>query len=416
MTDISRTYKSAYGVYLNNAITQIVTPDISAMALRDVSKIFQRLSVVFYDNYYKKELSLDLFRYLNEMDNSDLTIQQWLDTKNKVVLTTSDYVPSGTYVSATYSDITYRNFKLLPGDIRKSEGDQNLLNVSKAVDIRVVKNDIAQIDYVKLKDKTLWTINGHFVRAVADQKYLYLLGAGKHFKVNDNIHVGCINFNKLSDVKTLPIVVDDLEFDVTGQTPKIHIKLAESAIGKKVWLSLAGRLLFDGIVRKTGDRVLTVDLTKYDLVNRIFRSQDFIDLGGVMDKERTVIPKDYYLNQGVLTKLFTDISTFVIILDNPYINVTCEKLIRYNHPFTYLTSETEKLPLLLANGLIAKYFTRKSRHDRLLDVDLGAVTRYLNDSTGSGYGDVFHKQVSSASPADVVNGYLLKIQAMVETD
>lgn len=413
MTDINRTYKSAYGVYLNSAITQIVTPDITTMALRNVSRYFQQLSIVIYDHYYKKDQSIDLFRYLNELDNSDLTIQAWLDTKTTEVLAVSDVVPLGELISATYSDITYRNFKLLPGDVNRSQGDQDLLSTSKAPDIRVVKMGIAALDYVKLKQKTLWSVNGHLVRAVADDKALYLLGAGKHFQVNDNIHVGCINFNLLSNVDTVPITEADLHIDVTGQTPKLHIRTPQSVYGKKVWLSLAGRLLFDGIIKQTGDNVITVDLTRYDLVNRIFRSQDFIDLTHIVDPERTVIPKDYYLDEKVLTALFTHFSTFLIILDNPYVNVTREKLIRYNHPFTYTTSERRKLPLLLGNGLLAKYFTRKYRHNALLDVDIGTYTKYLNDTTGTGYANVFHKQVSSADPADMANGYLLNIQARV---
>ena len=413
MTDISRTYKRAYGVYSDSAITQVVFLDIATMALKKISTDFQKLSVVVYDHYYKKELSIDLFRYLGEFKNSDLTIQQWLDTKNTAVLEFSETIPSFSLINATYSDITYRNFKLYPGDIRKSQGDQNLLTVSKAPDIRVIKNDNAAVDYQLLKNKTLWTINGHLVRAVADNKCIYLLGAGKHFKVNDNIHVGCLNFNLVSDLETLPIQQADLSLDVAGENPKIHIKLPKSAEGKKVWLSLAGRLLFDGTVKKSGDTVLSVDLTRYDLVNRIFRSQDFIDLSTIIGKERTVIGKDYYRDVDVLAALFTHISSFLIILDNPNVNVTREKLIRYNHPYTYMTSEKEKLPMLLANGLMPKYYIRKFQNDRLLDIDIGAVTKYINDTTGVGYGDVFHKQVSSANPAYMANAYLLKIQAVV---
>lgn len=413
MTDISRTYKRAYGVYLESAITQIIFLDIATMPLRNISTYFQKLSVVVFDHYYQKELSIDLFRYLNEMVDNDSTIQQWLDTKNHTVLTTSEFIPKITLINASYSDITYRNFKLYPGDVRKSQGDQNLLTVSKAVDIRVIKNDVEKVDYRVLKNKTLWSINGHLVRAVADDHCLYLLGAGRHYKVDDNIHVGCINFNLISDVNTVPITTSDLSLDVSGENPKIHISLPADSAGKKVWLSLAGRLLFEGTVKRTGDTVLSVDLTRYDLVNRIFRSQDFIDLGDIIGDKRTVIPKDYYRNEAVLTALFTHISSFLIIFDNPHINVTREKLVRYNHPYTYFTSEKEKLPMVLANGLIPKYFIRKYRHDRLLDIDLGAVTKFINDTTGLGYGDLFYKQVSSAEPSSPVNAYLLKIQAIV---
>lgn len=413
--NLSREYRRAFGVYLNSKITQMVVLDISNMQLLNVSKYFQKLSVVVFDSFYNKEVAIDLFRYLSEMEGNELTIQQWLDTKNNVPLVTSDEFPDGQYLFASYSDIQYKGFSLFPGDASKSKGEQSLLLAPNARDIRVQRTDGDMINYSDLVNKCLWTINGHMVRAVNDDEQVYLLGAGKHYRVNDNIHVGCINFNYITDLSTPHLTDEMLDIDIKYDTVSIHITVPDQELdNKKIWMSLGGRLLFDGVISKVGGNVVKLDLSRIDLVNRIFESLNYIDLEPVISKERVVIDADFYKSESNLRKLLTHMSSFLIILDNPYMNVQVTPVRTYQYPYTYYTEDTYPHPMMLQSGLIPKYFTRKLGHNKLMDIDLGCLPKYLIDTTGiNNEGNLYHNKVSRAEPYTLNQGYLLKIKAMV---
>lgn len=410
------TYRRAVGIYASGPRGQQLL-DISNMKLSVITQYFRQMLVIVYDEIGQQEVVIDLSDYWQEAQRFADFIQPWLDTKKTVPLITSNKVPGKEYRYVTCEDIQYKWFTPLPGDARLAEDKQSLLTTTGAPDIRLHRTDNANVDYTALAQRCLWTMNGHLVRAVAGPSDVYLLNAGKHFNVDDTCHITCLNFNTVSTLRTLPITEAQIAYENHDTYRFCHLRTDVSLKDKTVWMSIGGRLYLDDIVRVTGDKTIALQVDKVDWFSRIFDSKSMIDLSRVISKDREVVAKDYFYQDATMKALLTDPSTFIIVLDNPHLSVDVTPIALYSYPFTYHTEETKKLPLLLSNGLLPKYYTRKIINRRLLDIDVGLQRRYLNKTAGIHRpDDVLHGFTSRYSPSELFRGYLLKVRSIIQED
>lgn len=408
------TYKRAVGV--NQLIPRgEELLDISTVPTKDLFRLYSKLTVVVTDGLAQRDVAIDALFYFNELAVFVGTIQQWLDTKATVVLQTSNKLPGTDYRFVTTHDIQYKWFTLYPGDARIAEDRQALLNKTSARDIRVIKTDRTAVDYKALVNRSLWSINGHLVRAVEGDNSIYLINAGRHYNVNDNAHVNCLNFNTISTLKTYPVTEEAINFEDKGTYRFLRLKTPVSLKGKTVWMSLGGRLCLADVIEENGEFGVTVRTEKIDWFSQIFDSKALIDLTSVIDSEREVVGKDFFNTAEFFKALLLDPSTFFIVLDNPHLYVSVEPIATYSYPFTYHTEELKRVPLMLGNGLLPKYNVRKIVNRRLLDIDIGNQKLYLNQKTGvNNEGDLFHGFTNRFSPSTLYQGYLLYIRGLMQ--
>lgn len=410
------TYKRAVGInQLFPRGEELV--DISTLTTRVLVETYRELKIIVTDALYSRDVTIDMQDYRNQFSVFNGTIQQWLNSMSTTVLKTSNVLPGNEYRYVTSHDIQYLWFTLFPGNANQGDDKQDLLDIYNAPDIRVIKTDKTVVDYDELVARTLWTYNGHLVRAVSDKKAVYLLNAGKHFHVNDNCHVGVLNFNTLSKLKTYGIKETDIEFEGNDEYIYLHLRAPVSLKGKKLWMSLGGRLTLDDVVETVSDRMVVIRTEKLNMFERIFDSKGMIDLSAVIDPEREVVGKDFFRTKDFWVKLLTDPSSFFIVLDNPNLYVSVDPICTYQYPFTYHTEEQRNVPLMLSNGLLPKFYTRKIINRRLLDIDLGTKKNYLNKTTGiANGGDLHHGYNSRFDPSSLYNGYLLYIRSVIQGD
>lgn len=408
------TYERAVGVNRRSPQGEELV-DISTLPCNKLFTEYSRLIIVVMDGLALKRVAVDLQTYYVDLGTYTGTIQQWLNTKATTVLVTSNVIPGDRYRYVTTHDIQYKWFSLKPGNAALGDDHQDTLTTAEAPDIRVVKTDNSDVDFEALVSRGLFVINGHLTRAVKGDRCAYLLNAGKHFNVYDNVHVNYLNFNTLSTLKTYPLTVKDINFEEINGIPFLHIKAPTNLAGKSMLMSIGGRLYLNDVVTPTGDKVFKVEINKVDWFSAIFDSKELIDLSAVIDKERMVVPKDFFRTKDFFVKLLTDKSSFAIVLDNPYLNITVKPITNYLYPFTYHTEETKPLPILTGNGLLPKYFTRRIINRRLLDIDIGVQKLYLNKTTGTqNGGDIYHGFNSKFIPSRLHPGYLLYIRAIIQ--
>lgn len=389
--------------------------DISLLPTKVLPLNYTKLKIVIQDGLYGNEVTLDMENYQNEFSLFIGTIQEWLDLQASRPLKTSNVVPGSEYRYVQIHDIQYKGFTLYPGDARLSLDRQEHLDVASAPDIRVIKTDRTAVDYRALAERSLWTINGHLVRAVGDDNALYLLNAGKHFNVNDNIHVCSLNFNTVSKLKTYDFDKTAINFEGHDSYNFLHVKSPVSLKDKTVWMVIGGRLYLNDVAQPISEKTLVINTEKVDWFTRIFDSKELISLEGVIKKDREVVGKDFFKTKEFWEALITDPSTFLVVLDNPNLFVSLKPITTYHHPFTYHTEETKKIPLMTENGLLPKYFTRRIINRRLLDTDIGIKRKYLNKTTGVGNGgNLYHGHTNRFAPSKLHAGYLLYIRSVIQ--
>lgn len=389
--------------------------DISNLACNKLFTEYSRLIIVVTDSLANRQVAIDLQNYYVELGTYSGKIQAWLNTKSTTVLVTSNTLPGDRYRFVTTHDMQYKGFSLKPGNAALGDNWQDSLTTADAPDIRVVKTDNTDVKFDEMVKRGLFTINGHLVRAVAGNRCVYLLNAGKHFNVHDNIHVNYLNFNTVSTLQTYPIAAADIDFKEVNGLPFLHVKSPVNMTGKTCLMSIGGRLYLNDVAAPTGDTTFAIKINKVDWFSAIFDSKELIDLSGVIDRERMVVPKNFFRTKEFFTNLLTDKSSFIIVLDNQYIDIQVKPMVSYLYPFTYHTEETKQLPILTGNGLLPKYFTRRIINRRLLDIDIGVQKLYVNKTVGTqNGGDLLHGFKSKYTPSRLHPGYLLYIRAIIQ--
>lgn len=388
--------------------------DISTLPLNTFYKYFKEVIIVIKDSLYNETVSIKFTDYYSEFGAYSGVIADWLKTKKDTPLKVYEEYPKDVYRTVTLHDIQYEWFSLLPGNANGHERDQDLIALADAPDIRVRKTNGSFVDYPKLNKSTLWLMNNHFVRNVADEKDVYLINAGKHYQVNSNTHVCAMNFSGIGEIETFGIKSEDVHYVKEGSAQHLKVKCKGDFKNKTVWMVIGGRLYMNDIINVSDDNAVLVNINKVDWFDKIFTSRAFIDLTSVIDQEVATVNKDFFNNEDFFMRLLTDLSSFFVLIDNPNLVVNHVPVGNYNFPFTYHTERKEKLPLLLSNGLIPKYFYRKHVDRRLLDIDAGLHKRYLFHTTGINNGAVQHEAVNLGFPERYNRGYFLEIKALLQ--
>lgn len=408
------TYKRAVGINQLVPEGQEIV-DISALQTRALPITFSVLVIVVTDSLYSRDVSIDMLDYVNEFTSFNGTIQEWLDTKTSVVLNTSNELPGTEYRWATLHDIQYEWFTPFPGDANMAMDRQIHLDTASAPDIRLYKTDRSTVDYKALADRCLWVFNGHLVRAVGDDTGLYLLNAGKNWRVNDNSHPCCINLNTLTKLKTFGFKEEDVIFEDGDTYTFVHLKTPVPLFNKTIWMSIGGRLYLNDVINVVSEKMLAIRTERVDWFTRIFDSKRFIDLEGVIDEEREVVGEEFFRTEKFWKALLTNPSTFLIVADNPHLYVSLDPVLPYKSPFSYETKETKALPLLTADGMLPKYFTYRVINRRILNTDLGNQREYLNWKTGTGNGGaLYHGYTNRFKPSKLNDAYLLSIRSVIQ--
>lgn len=408
------TYKQAVGVNrLVNRGEELL--DISKIPTRDLSSRFDRLQIIITDGIANIDVVLKASDYVNDFNSYSGLIADWLITKKNVNLKTSNTLPGLTYRFVTTHDIQYEGFSLKPGDVSRGDDAQDLLTTANANEIRVVKTDNTDVNFKEMVRRSLWTINGHFVRAVEGTRCIYLLNAGKHYRVNDDIHVNALNFNTVSTLSTHEIVLGNISFENKDTYRFLHYKSPVSLKDKTVFMVIGGRIYFNDVIQQRDDFNLTIRTERVDWFAKTFESKGFIDLSRVIDSEREVVRGDFFNSETFFKGLLTDKSSFLVVLDNPGLFVSLEPITRYKYPFTYHTEEIRPIPMMTGSGLLPKYFSRKIINRRLLDISLGIQKVYLNKTTGvNNGGDLYHGFSNRFNPSKLYKGYHLYIRGLVQ--
>ena len=408
------TYQRAAGIYSYGPNgPQFV--DISQYKAKSLMENFVKLNAIITNSFYPNSLyNIDLFDYYNELIIFEGTFQDWLDTKSDVVLKVSTKnLFKGEYKYATFIDLQEYGFVLKPGDTSLGDDMQDRLTISNAPDIRLWKGE--KLDYKRISENALITINGHFTRVVPGSQSMYILNGSKHFKVNDNIHIGAIDFTGVSSLKTMAIRNDQILFDEDNGGLHVRILFDEPIIKKKVWFVLAGKLYTEDVVKIIADNQVSIRLGNTHWARSLFDSQDFINLEPLISKETEVIHKSNVSTKSFFYDLLTHSTSFAVVFDNPYISSEVEPLVAMQYPASFLSPSNKiRHPFMLKNGMFPCYLTRDVGDDMLIDIDIFYTRNYLADTTGyNNGGDLFHKVIGRFEPVDLPRGQFFKIKSLV---
>lgn len=405
-------YVRAVGVYINGNGGETIV-DLTGVPTNTLASTFAKLAIVYNDSLYKTNYVIRLEDYSVSFNNFSGDIIAWFTAQANNVLEYDDSYPGSAYVYAQAGDLQDYGYKYLPGDHQQSSDRQDLLTPSGCADVRVTQIYETR-DWKSIVNTNLFTLNGHFIRAVGLTDALYLIGGGKNYRVNDNINVEGIDFKNLTTLNTYPFTQDMISFVNDNSYHSLQLNLGMDTSNKTVWFVLGGRLMFNyPLLKRIGDQSFRIDFRQCDLMTRLFESLNYIDLSDVMNQEQEVVTALFPFSTTTLTDLLLNTNSFFIVFDTPALGVTIKPLETFTYPTTFFAHDTFTHPLMLNNGLFPAYKTKVQNNDMLINTGISYVPELLNHTTGvSNGGDLYHSYENLYSKATPVQGYSFKIHVL----
>ncbi|AEV89578.1 putative virion structural protein [Pseudomonas phage OBP] len=401
------TYKYSTGRYKNYR-PGYHPVDIKGYSVADLEKMFDILYITVRDEMFNSDVTISLEDYRLEFaEVPQYDIEQWLQTQNGNNLKPSDITPGDKYSYVKLERIFTYGYFHYPADLNLAKDRQDALLADSAPDIRVSHYRYQNIDYNKINDYSLFTVNGVFVRSVGRSDGVYLLGAGTDYIANRNdIRIGALNFQKLGKVKTIPFDKDKLIETETTSGKLWEYKLDENISSKTAYVVVNGQLLVDPeIVSRTADDRLTIDLTAFDVCHHFLNYRHYTRT----PKLTNLTKFDNYKKEALLSH-----NSFIVLIDNPSLGVDVVPLTTFRYPNVLHTEDRFQHPVLLENGMFpVPYLKSYGIKQRLINHDLRIYRFYpfMTDGTKGGQ-IILNDATNPGNVGRLQRGYTFKIHGV----
>lgn len=384
--------------------------DISRNRVGDLEKLYSILYIVVRDEMLHTDISLLLDDHRLSFSNTPgSSIQEWLTSQANVPLKQAKVKPGKDPLYVKLERIFTNGYFHYPGDVNLTKDRQSELFADSAPDLLVKHYKYSSgIDYRKISDYSLFTVNGVFYRSFGRSDGVYLLGCGfDYIKNRQDLRVGALNFEKLGKITTIPITNDNLiEQDGTGPK-RYRIKVTETSLDNKtVWIVINGQLIVDTemLYRVSNDH-MAISPTAFDAMSHYQTYREYCRTPILTDMSKF----DKYKKEALLMH-----NSFLVVIDNPTLGVETIPLANHLYPNVLHTETRFQHPIVLDNGLFPlPYMKSYGIGQRLLNFDLRVVRKYPIQTNGT-LGDqrLNDLTVNQGDPGHLAKGFFFKIHGV----
>lgn len=342
---------------------------------------------------YDYPLALNLHDLLDrfKVRHSQKTIVEFLAGLGNSSVPTTDTLPSLEVTYANFVDANQAGFEIKP--VNTIFHHDVPLPKGQLYDLRLTRPGV---DPREMFDHCLVTVNGLFHRTNFTGDSVNVLEGGVSARHANKYQVGVYHLGNLGKIQTVPIRVKHVHRGNSEDQPlgeKTYIEVDDRALdldGKSVLVSIGGYLHLpdDGIIRRAGERVWSIDFKDYPLAQRFFEMSELLDLTAVekfLERSTvndTQISVEQLYSDDVIKAILQLSQSFFVIVDTPELFLDKEHVEFNQLPGSYITYESPRYPLVMGYNRIHEYWTRKERDRYVLSVDGGLRANYLFETTG----------------------------------
>ena len=269
-----------------------------------------------------------------------------------------------TLASITSGEVIYADAHQAGYDVQIINRLYAIGSANSTVDANDIYMQKPGVSSTEFKNNCLVVVNDllHFVDA--DANYVYVVDAMKTCRHSGRNEVGIINFKNIGKITCHPITTAMLSGESTTRNKlgeKFYVKLPASAKGKLVGISLGGyfHLLNEKVFYPISETHYCFDVRNIELVDRIFESEEIIDLSSLglerAGRNLKQLSKEQLHSNEVITKYVTLSQSFLVVFDNPEITKELIAVQETTLPGMYLSPKLPRLPLTYKKGMLASY-------------------------------------------------------------
>lgn len=308
-------------------------------------------------------LSIDDLKSCDLPKRDNLTFEYWLSYIGNRSLPTTDTRVEYTTKKISHRDALQAGYELMTCS-RDAHYDANLPQSEKK-DLYLTKSTGA---IGLLRTRSLISVNGHLHPHRSYYRGICVLGGGESTPPTGNFLCSITSFATIGDVSFVPFT-QSMIHRYAPATPYSQQTIIDTAVDlsdKTVMLSLGGVLVTSGNlieVVNPESGIIKLNLSRFDIVDAIYQSVGKINLEslGILDENSLAnnyrFARAMLLSDEVVLKYLQLVQTFLIVIDNPNVQITKEPVSRTGIAGKFEVQFNPTLPLIDDTGRIVEYWT-----------------------------------------------------------
>lgn len=334
--------------------TGVVEIEAGLLNIRTLIKDNIEVYLVLNNTFLPGVHTLDVRNVLENIysSNPTFTVNQWLASVGNATLPTVIGEPTLTTVSSPMVDAHVAGFVVKTSTGFTGTDSGGVLDIDRT-HLSLQKKGI---DYIQMHQHVLAAVGGYLHLTDSDPTAYYIKDAATSMRISKTPKVNLISLDKIGAFKNIPISQCDV-------TPRLGIELQrgftittdEDLTNKTVWLSLGGYLLnLNKEYRQVNNKSIVVDWGKFNIHLKYFTARQYIDMSAVeaaLSFQDSAVVDKLSLNGNEAILAFLHLTqSFLIVIDNPSINVDRVRLEDTGLPGKYYAYDNPMTPMMTHDG------------------------------------------------------------------
>ena len=408
-------YSIVKNVFLPRTIgSQWMSGDLTNTRLIDIFLSYSKAYVELSHPTLTNNIYVDLFIFREMSVDQTKTLGEILVVIGDDVLPTVPTLPNSTLRYAKYTDAVQSQFKI--ASCKKGFDIQDVPPYDRLTDLKLTRYKPATV-ISDIHDYCLTSVNGFIHMSDTDGLATYIDEGGKAIKKSRHNNVGLWSFadiGKLTKIKLDPLLIRPGLPDY-GLKEKIYFDLSTDIGSKPFFLVLGGYLVFpkENVFWRRGDKSFALNLQTLPYVERVFESNDYIDLSYLQLTTDPVTPDVLNINElwgdDVIRRYLTMSQSFLVTVDVDNLDFRHLPVRCHNQSSQFTCYQDPSYPLLVGYGRTAEYWKRYEEGVWSMFVPDGYKHNYLINQLKTQNLDNINDHVHSTKPFYYSYANLLEI-------
>lgn len=340
-----RSYHRETGVqYINAGLMKIRT------LLTENSEVYLTLTNPFLTGLHTLRLS-DVADQIYNTD-PNLTVDAWLTLNGTTTLPTRPGKPVLQDVACKMVDAFVAGYVATTSTGFTGSDTGDILDIDRP-DIALNKDGI---NYGDMRNNVLASVGGYLHMTDSDPTAYYIKDAATSMRIALSQKINLISLDTLGGISLIPMTQCSVSPKVGTELYKGFTLTTDSDFtNKTVWLSIGGYLLnLNKEYRQINAQSISIDWPKLHIHLKFFTAKQYIDLSTVvaamLTLESNVIDKTSLNSNEAIMAWLALSQSFIIVIDNPSVNVRWERLEDTGLPGKYYVYQDPYVPMLSHDG------------------------------------------------------------------
>jgi len=388
--------------------------DLSNILVYDIFTTYTKVFLVLNNDVLNQDVNVDMDTLRQQYSNYTGTLTELLVEIGNRTLQTVATLPNTLVKFAKYSDAVRAGYK-----IKLTIAGQNLPDnypQSEMKDLKVTRPGYTtSMDLIQ--DYCLVSVNGYFHWTDAQSQTAYVYNGGETMRKSKLNHLGILSFYDIGHLQKIKLDPDRIiPVDANSHLrDKILFTIDQDLTDKSYFLVMGGYLVFpkEGVFYQSGEKTFTLDINRLPYVERLFESNNYLDLSELQLTELPINPDAYNVDElfsdEVILKYLTMSQSFLVIVDTPHL-VTNKIHIRASQlPGMFTSYQDPVYPLIVNDGKIAEYWKTQEDGFWAVNVQDSFLRNYVISEQPVQQLETVTDQLVSSQPFRHSRGFLLEI-------